>query len=106
MLVEFLVVILASWLNRHQQRAIDYLREENRYLRSCLDSKRLRFTDQDRRRLAERGKRLGRKALEELASVAHPDTILRWYRQLVARRYDGARCEGPAAQPPMNQSSN
>ncbi len=61
--LQFLVFTMAGWLNRQQQDLIDYLREENRILREQLGSGRLRLTDEQRRRLAVRGKMLGRKAL-------------------------------------------
>src|SRR5579863_5056830 len=49
----------------------------------------------ERRQLAVLGKKLGRKALAEVATIATPDTILRWYRQLVAKKYDGSALRGP-----------
>jgi hypothetical protein len=54
------------------------------------------LTDADRRRLAVLGKQLGRKALAEVATIATPETILRWYRELVAKKYDGSQRRGPA----------
>jgi putative transposase len=56
---------------------------------------RLRLTDEERWRLAKLGKALGRKALQQLATIATPDTILRWYRELVAAKYDGSKKRGP-----------
>jgi transposase len=88
--LQFLVLTLAGWLNRHQEDLIDYLREENRILREQLGSQPLRLTDAQRRRLALRGKRLGRRALTQVASIVTPDTILRWYRRLIANKYDGS----------------
>lgn len=76
----------AGWVNRQQGDTIDYLREENRVLREQLGGKRLRFTDAQRRQLATRGKRLGRKVLAGLAGIATPDTILRWYGKLIAKK--------------------
>jgi hypothetical protein len=55
----------------------------------------LRFSDAERRKLAVLGKQVGRKALGELATIATPDTILRWYRELVAKKYDGSGRRGP-----------
>ena len=92
--LQFLVLATAGWLTRHQQDLIDYLREENRVLREQLGSKRLRLTDEQRRRLAVRGKSLGRKALGEVAGIVTPDTILRWYRRLIAKKYDGTPHRG------------
>src|ERR1035438_2505424 len=68
----------------------EYLAAENRILRAKLPSK-LRLTDPERATLAEIGKRLGRKALRGVASVAKPDTIQAWYRRLVAEKFDGSR---------------
>ena len=78
--LQLLVLIVSGWVNRRQQLAIEYLLEENRVLREQLGNRRLRLTDAQRRRLAVRGKALGRKALDELAGVVTPATILRWYR--------------------------
>ena len=80
-----------SGINRSQQDVIESLREENRILRAHHGSKRLRFTDSQRRRLAQRAKKLRRRALLNLETVVTPDTLLRWYRTLVARKYDGSR---------------
>ena len=92
--LQFLVCTVAGWLNHEQQDLIDYLREENRILREHLGAKRLRLTDDQRRRLAVRGRVLGRKALGEVAGIVTPDTILRWYRRLIAKKYDGSRHRG------------
>ncbi len=80
--VRFLLLVVAGWVNRQQQDVIDYLREENRVLRAGLRGKRLRFSDDDRRRLAVKAQTLGREALAQIASVATPATLLRWYRCL------------------------
>jgi hypothetical protein len=82
----FLVCLLAGWLNREQQKILENLQEENRVLREQLGS-RLHLTDEQRRRLAAKGKELGRKLLEEVATIVTPDTILRWHRQLIARKW-------------------
>ncbi|MBI3843548.1 MAG: transposase [Planctomycetes bacterium] len=83
----FLVAVLAGWLNERQQLAIDFLREENRVLRKQLGKRRLRLTDDQRRRLAAKGHKLGRKLLSEIATIVTPDTILRWHRELIARKW-------------------
>ena len=92
--LQFLVLTMAGWLNRQQEDLIDYLREENRVLREHLGSRPLRLTDAQRRRLAVRGKRLGRRALTQVAGIVTPDTILRWYRKLIAKKYDGSARRG------------
>ena len=92
--VQFLVLTVAGWVNRHQEDRLDYLREENRILREQLGPRRLRLTDAQRRRLALRGKQLGRRALKQVAGIVTPDTILRWYRRLIAQKYDGSPRRG------------
>src|SRR5579862_4637309 len=68
----------------------EYLAAENRILRTKLPA-RLQLADPERVTLAEIGKRVGRKALQEIASVAKPDTILAWYRKLIAQKFDGSK---------------
>ena len=92
--LHFLVLTVAGWVNRHQEDLIDYLREENRVLREQLGGRPLRLTDAQRRRLAVRGKKLGRRVLTQVAGIVTPDTILRWYRRLIARKYDGSARRG------------
>src|SRR5579863_888693 len=92
--LQFLAAWIGTLLARRQERLIEYLREENRVLVEKLGGK-VRLTDADRRRLARLGKLIGRRALSDVASVATPDTILRWYRELVAKKYDGGQRRGP-----------
>src|SRR4029453_19256482 len=68
----------------------EYLAAENRILRSRLPT-RLRLSDPERSTLAEIGKRLGRKALAQVTCVAKPDTIIAWYRRLIAQKFDGSK---------------
>jgi transposase InsO family protein len=91
----FVVISMAGWMNQQQQQAIDYLREENRVLREQLGGRRLRFTDDQRRRLAAKAKGLGRRVLSELATIVTPETLLAWHRKLIARKYDGSASRGP-----------
>ena len=93
--LQFLLVMFAGWVNRRQQDVIAYFQAENSVLREQLGGRRLRYTDDQRRRLAAKGKALGRKVLSEFAGVVTPDTILRWYRRLVAMKYDGSNSRGP-----------
>ncbi len=65
---EFVIVAVAGWINLHQQAVIDYMMEENRVFKAQLRGKRLRLTDDERRRLAVKGKLLGRRILARLAS--------------------------------------
>ena len=92
---QLLSVIVAGILNDHQQRVIDYLKEENRVLREQIGSKRFRLTDNQRQRLAVLGKALGRKMLTEVCSIVTPDTIMRWHRKLIANKYDGSKARKP-----------
>jgi transposase InsO family protein len=93
--VQFLASWLAVWLGRVLQQEVDYLMAENRVLRERLGSKKLRLTVAERRRLAVLGKQMGRKALAKVATIAKPETILRWYRELVAKKYDGSKRREP-----------
>jgi putative transposase len=85
--VRLLLLTVASWLDRQEREALAYLIAENRLLRRQLGGRRLRLTDADRRRLARRAYRLGREALRDLATIVTPDTLLRWHRRLVARKW-------------------
>ena len=64
-------------------------------LREQLGARRLRFTDDQRRRLAATATALCRDNLEEIADLVTPDTLLRWYRKLIAAKYDGTKRRGP-----------
>jgi len=81
------LAVLTGWLDRRGRQAIPYLMEENRVLRSQLGLQRLQFTNADRRRLAVRGHRLGGQVLRQIATIVTPDTILRWHRQFVVRKW-------------------
>jgi hypothetical protein len=84
---QLLIAALGGWLDRQQADVIAFLREENRVLKARLAGQRLRFDDGDRRRLAILGHRLGRRLLADVATLVTPDTILRWHRELVARKW-------------------
>jgi putative transposase len=85
----FLLIALAGGMNQHQQHAIAYLVEENRVLREQIGRRRLKFTDQQRRRLAAKAKIVGAKWLSQIATIVTPDTLLAWHRKLIAQKYDG-----------------
>ncbi|NUQ61736.1 MAG: helix-turn-helix domain-containing protein, partial [Pirellulales bacterium] len=82
------LVILAGWINREQQQVIDYLHTENQVLKELLGKNRILLNNDQRRRLAVKGKILGRKLLEQVGTLFTPDTILRWHRMLVAKKWD------------------
>src|SRR5438477_12353081 len=91
----FLVVSLAGWLNQRQHQIIHYLVEENCVLREQIGRRRLRFTDDQRRRLAAKAKKLGRKVLAQVATIVTPETLLAWHRKLIAKNYDGSSFRTP-----------
>jgi hypothetical protein len=80
---QLLLLILAGWINRKQQNVIDYLKTENEALREKFGKKRILLSDGQRRRLAIKGKILGRKVLMEVAAIVSPDTILRWHASIL-----------------------
>src|SRR5947209_3861905 len=82
-------------MNQQQRQVIDYLREENRVLHEQLGGQRLRFSDDQRRRLAAKAKGLGRKLLVEVTTIVTPETLLAWHRKLIALKYDGSQKRGP-----------
>ncbi len=92
---QMFVMMLAGWVNEQQRAVNAYLREENRVLRELHGHKRLRFSDDQRRRLAAKGKALGRRVLREAEPIVTPATILHWHRELIARKYDGSALRGP-----------
>ena len=97
--LQFLLVALAGWIHQQQRDVIEYLQEENRVLREQLGPRRLRFTDDQRIRLAAKAKTLGRRALTDLRTIVTPDTLLAWHRALIARKYDGHLRRGPGRPP-------
>ena len=86
-----LLAALLGWLEREQRDVIAFLREENRVLKTQLAGRRPRFTDPQRRRLAQLGQRLGRAVLRDVATLVTPDTILRWHRELIVRKWTYSR---------------
>jgi transposase InsO family protein len=99
----FVVIAVAGCMNQKQQHAIEYLREENRVLREQLGSQRLRFTDDQRRRLAEKAKLVGRRLLHDIANIVTPDTLLVWHRKLIVNKYDGTAKRGPGRPPTASE---
>jgi hypothetical protein len=93
--ISFVVACLSGWLNQQQQYVIDYLIEENRVLREQIGGRRLRFTDDQRRRLAVCAKQLSRRALAQVATIVTPETLLAWHKKLIALKYDGSAHRQP-----------
>ena len=92
---QFVVIAIAGWMNQHQQQVVEYLLEENRVLREQIGSRRMRFNDDQRRRLAVKAKTLGRKLLARVATIVTPETLLAWHRKLIAEKYDGSASRRP-----------
>ncbi len=102
---QLLVTILAGWMNEQQQQLqlIEYLRTENQVLKETHGKKRIALNDDQRRRLAVKGKVLGRKLLGEIGTLVTPDTILRWHRMLVAEKWNHTDKRKAAGRPPIAQ---
>ena len=99
---QLLLMILAGWVNQQQQQIIDYQRTEIDVLKEKLGKRRIILNDDQRRRLAVKGKILGRKVLQQIGTLFTPDTILRWHRELIARKWDySARREKKPGRPPV-----
>jgi putative transposase len=93
--LRFLLVALAGWIHQQQRDVIDYLQTESGVLREQLGTHRVRFTDDQRIRLAAKAKTLGRRALQDIGTLVTPDTLLAWHRRLIARKYDGRHRRAP-----------
>ncbi|MHB8743800.1 MAG: hypothetical protein ACYC9L_11810 [Sulfuricaulis sp.] len=102
--MQLLLLMFAGWVNRQQQDVIEYLQEENRLVKERLGGRRIRFTDVERRRLSRKAKALGYKVLRELETLVTPDRLLRWYRELVARKWDYSHRRGPGRPPVISEN--
>jgi putative transposase len=91
--------MVAGWIQGYQQQVINYLREENRVLKAQLGSRRLRLTGTERRCLATLAYPLGRQRLKEVATLATPATLLRWYHRLMAQKFAGSWHRRPLGRP-------
>jgi len=90
-----LVCAVAGWFNRQHQVVIDYLIEENLVVTEQVEGQRLRFTDEQRMRLAVKAKGLGRRILDGPETLVTPDTLVTWHRKLIAQKWTYAK-KGPA----------
>jgi hypothetical protein len=100
---QFYFLVLSGWVHRQQQEVIAYLRTENQVLKEKLGKKRILLNDDQRRRLAVKGKVLGRKRLQEVGTLFTPDTILRWHRMLIAKKWDFSERRKSVGRPPVAQ---
>ena len=114
MILQCLIALLATWINRHQEQTITYLREENRLLKTQRKGRRIHLTNTERRRLAVLAHPIDRKRLKQVSSIATPDTHLRWYRRLVIqapghttqRKQPGQPCVGQEIEPLVVRMAN
>ncbi len=91
---------MAGWVNHRQQEVIEFLRTENQILKEKLGKRRILLNDDQRRRLALKGKVLGRKLLAEISTVFTPDTILRWHQTLIAQKWNFSDRRTKIGRPP------
>src|SRR5260370_1642130 len=97
------VAYVAGAVNQELLLRNEYLGAENRILRGQIKGRLL--SEGEKATLAEIAQRLGRKALEELAAVAKPDTLLAWYRKLIANKFDGSRIRQRAGRPRIDEEA-
>ena len=90
MILHVFIAPVAGWLQRHQQQGITSLLAENRVLTAQLGGRRLRLTDTEHRHQAALACPLGRKRRKEIATIAPPATLLRWYRRRIAQQCGGS----------------
>ena len=100
-----LVTCLAYCIDKELYKAIDYLGEQVRVLVEHQENQanRIRLTNRPRMRVAAKAKRLSRKMLEQCTEMFTPDTIMRWYRQLVAKKYDGSQNRSSPGRPQITE---
>jgi putative transposase len=100
-----LATYLAWCIDRELYKAIDYLREQVRVLVELQEkqNKQIRLSLSQRMRVAAKAKRLSRTLLERCTELFTADTILRWYRDLIAHKYDGSQNRISPGRPPISQ---
>ena len=100
-----MITCLAYCIDKELYQAIDYLREQVRVLVEHQEKQdqRIRLTNSQRMRVAAKGKRLNRKMLEHCTELFTPDTIMRWFRELVAQKYDGSENRTSPGRPQITQ---
>ena len=100
-----LVTCLAYCIDEELYKAIDYLREQVRVLleHQEKEDRRILLSNSQRMRVAAKAKRLSRKMLEQCTELFTPDTVMRWYRKLIAEKYDGSQNRTYAGRPQIAQ---
>jgi transposase InsO family protein len=97
-----IVAALAGWVNQQQKQQIEFLLATIEILKERQGRRRIFLNDDQRRRLAVKAKVLGRKLLAEVSTVFSPETILRWHRELVARKWDHSEKRKSPGRPPIS----
>ena len=98
-----LLAYITGSVDQHLLLRNEYLVTENRLLRQQIKG-RIRLSDAERKTLAEIGKKLGKQALAEVATIVKPDTILAWHRTLVAQKCDGSQQRQSPGRPTIDQA--
>ena len=96
------LALLAGHVDEELLLRNEYLAAENEILRSQL-SRRPQLMNPERIRLAKLGKQLGMKALKDVAAIVKPETILAWYRKLIAKKFDGSAKRGRSGRPRVDE---
>ena len=108
--IQFLIALVAHAINERMARRVDYLLEEVRVLKESLQAAtgttRIRVTPEQRRRLARKGKQLTPEERRACCHIVRPETILAWFRQLAARKYDGSKSRKPGRPRKANDIRN
>jgi transposase InsO family protein len=97
---KLILVSLAGWMNRQQQHMIEYLQEEIRVLKEQQGDGRPIVTDEQRVRLARKAKRIRFGRLSDIANLVTPQTLLKWHRKLIAKKYDSSGVRRKVGRPP------
>jgi hypothetical protein len=101
--VQFIIGMLVHALNERMARRVDYLQEEVRLLKEALvaatGKSRIAFTSEQRRRLALKGKALSPAERTACCQIVRPATILTWFRQLAAKKYDSSEARRKPGRP-------
>lgn len=98
-----MLLVLSEFVRREQEKQIEYLQVECQILREKIGGNRVLLTDDQRRRLAVKGKALGRRQLEEVTIIAQADTVLRWHRELIEKPEQRSNSRRAAGRPRIDQ---
>jgi hypothetical protein len=99
-----LLAYVSGTVNQELLLRNEYLAAENRILRGQIKG-RLLLSEGEKATLAEIAHRLGRMVLEDVAATAKPDTILGWYRKLIANKFDGSKFGRSVGRPKLDEET-